>query len=451
MRKLIFTVLTVACLVGTTQTFAQESSQDYKYRRSSLSMILIESESFPNKDAVMSSWNNYPFPDKYNKHDIDLKSFNINSIVLSEQDLLNAGFLKDTLKNALQITKATGSLKPVKYLNAEKSLAVVMPTEKQEYQLKIDKEMNDNKLANKLVAKWFDRSAAGKFDMSLIQERGFYNASELEAGIAQGQTKGLASLGDAGEELLRNTFVTFTKLNFIENEPAAAIVRDAAKIEIAKSMAGKPQMLIDKALSGADEVYEKTKEGYSLWSKTWLYQLNWNDSIAAVFYNDLWSNPSAFDKSDLFSLEFVGVQYNQSLVTFKIGETRTEEQIIDLALVRNVDNAFAKLQKQNDVFKPKVPIISIDPIIALIGEKESINEKSQFEVLEMVWDEKEGKTTWKSVGKCKVDKKRPIWDNRYNAGVKSEPQTDSDGNVINGTAMKGSKKIQPGMLIKQIK
>ena len=450
MKKLIFTVLTVACLVGTTQTFAQESSKDFKYRRSSLSMILIESESFPNKDAVMSSWNNYPFPDKYNKHEIDLKSFNINAIVLSEQDLLNAGFLKDTLKNPLQIAKATGSLKPVKYLNTEQTIAVVMPTEKQEYQLKIDKVMNDNKLANKLVAKWFNRSADGKFDMSLIQERGFYNASELEASIAQGQALGAASLGDAGEELLRNTFVTFTKLEFIENEPAAAIVRDAAKAYIAESMAGKPQMLIDKSMQVVDATYEKTKEGYSLWSKTWLYRLNWNDSIAAIFYNDLWSNPSAFDKSDLFSLEFVGDQYNQSLVTFKIGEKRTQEQIIDLALVRNVDNAFAKLQKKNDVFKPKVPVLTSNPITAQIGMKEGLNGGESFDVLEMTLNPKTGLTEYKKVGSAKADKKI-IWDNRYNAGEQVEPVLDKDGNPITATPFKGGKTIQPGMLLKQVK
>ncbi|WP_213524097.1 hypothetical protein [Nonlabens sp.] len=450
MRKLIYTVLTVACLIGTTQAYAQESNEDFKYRRSSLSMILIESESFPNKDAVMSSWNNYPFPDKYNKHDIDLKSFNINSIVLSEQELLSAGFLKDTLTNPLQIAKAIGSLKPVKYLNAEESIAVVMPTEKQEYQLKIDKVINDNKLANKVVEKWFNRSADGKFDMSLIQERGFYNASELEASIAQGQTKGLASLGDAGEELIRNSFVTFTKLEFIENEPAAALVRDAAKAQIAKSMAGKPQMFIDKALQAADAAYEKTKEGYSLWSKTWLYQLSWNEEIAAIFYNDLWSDPSAFDKSDLFSLEFVGVQYNQSLVTFKIGETRTQEQIIDLALVRNVNNAFAKLQKQNDVFKPKVPVISVNPITAQIGMKEGLKGGEKFDVLEMTLNSKTGLTEYKKVGSVQADKKI-VWDNRYNAGEQVEQMQDKNGNPINGTAFKGSKKIQSGMLLKQVK
>jgi hypothetical protein len=450
MKKLTFTILTVALILAN-QAMAQKSSEDFKYRRSSLSMILIESESFPNKEAVSASWNNYPFPDKYNQHDIETKSININSIQLTDTDLLDAGFLKDTLKKPLEILKAISALKPLRYLNEEQTMACALPTEKQEYQIKIDKVIKEQKLANQLVSTWFNLGDDGKFDMSLIQDRGFYNASELEASVAKGQSRGVAALGDAGEELIKNTFVTFTKLQFIENEPAARVIREAAKKSIREEMEGKPQALIDVALAGADKVYEKTKEGYSLWSKTWLYQLNWNDSIAAVFYNDLWSNPSELDKSDLFNLEFVGTQYNQSLVTFKLGEQRTQEQIIDLALVRNINNAFAKLQKQNEVFKPKMPIVSTDPIIAQIGLKESIDAKTKFEVLEMVWDNEAGKTTWMSIGTCAVDKKAPIWDNRYNAGEETEPQKDSDGNTIIGTTLKGSKKIQPGMLIKIIK
>ena len=101
--------------------------------------------------------------------------------------------------------------------------------------MKIDKVMLEKKLANKLVASWFNRSSDGKFDMSLIQERGFYNATEMEASIAQGQIKGLASLADAGEELLKNTFVTFTKFNFVSNEPAAAEIRYEAKEKISST------------------------------------------------------------------------------------------------------------------------------------------------------------------------------------------------------------------------
>ena len=387
------------------------SAQQTKYRRSSLSMLLIESDNFPSKEAVMKSWNAYPFPDKYNKHDIGMS----------------------TLSLAKEASSDTAG------------------AEEEKFKGKIDRVIKEKKLANKLVAKWFNRDASGKFNMNLIQERGFYSASEMEASVAKGQARGLSSLGDAGEELIKNTFVTFTKLDFIENEPAARAIRDAAQIETQKRLEGKPQFLIDKALQALEVVYEKTKEGYSLWSKTWLYRLNWNDSIAAVFYTDLWSNPAAFENSDLFSLEFVGVQYNQSLVTFKIGETRTQEQIIDLGLVRNIDNVFAKLQKKNEVFRPKVPVLGTDPVTAQIGMKEGLEGGEKFDVLEMTLNEKSGRTEYKKVASVSVDKKG-IWDNRYNAGSKPEVETlDKDGKPIVATRFKGGKKVQTGMLLKQAK
>ncbi len=179
------TISAFAIALGLCVNVANAQDQEFKYRRSSLSMILIESEAFPNKEAVQSSWTNYPFPNKYNEHNIETKSFNSNNIILNDQDLLNAGFLKDTLNNPLQIVKATSAMKPLKYLNNEKTIAVVLPTEKQEYQIKIDKVIAEKKLANQIVSTWFNLGKSGKFDMSVIQERGFYNASELEASIAK--------------------------------------------------------------------------------------------------------------------------------------------------------------------------------------------------------------------------------------------------------------------------
>lgn len=442
-------IFLITCVVSVTYLSSQ-NEKDFKYRRSSISMILLETDNYPNKNIVLNSWNNYPFPDKYNKHEVPYKSFNVNNTILTDNDLLASGFLRDTLKTLGQILKA--STKPLNYLNADKTIAVVMPTEAETYQLKIDKFIRENKLANELIAKWFNRNAEGKFDMSLIQERGFYNASELEAGIAKGQTRGIASLGDAGEELIKNTFVTFTKLEFYENEPVARAIRDAAKEETLKQLAGKSQIAIDLALAALDVAYDKAKEGYSLWSKTWLYRLAWNDSIAAVFYSDLWNGtPEAFNNSDLFKLEFVGSQFNQSLVTFKLGTQRTEEQIIDLALVRNIDNAFQKLQRQNEVFKPKVPVISTEPITAQIGMKEGLKGGEKFQVLEMTLNPKTGLTEYKKVTTVKVIKKY-IWDNRYNAGGKPEKEIlDKNGTPIVATQFKGSKKVEQGMLLKQIK
>lgn len=451
MKKKFLKFTALAIVFTSSLLNAQTQNEEIKYKRSSLSMILIESDKFPNKDAVMSSWNNYPFPDKYNKHNIDLKSVNINNIKLSDQELIDAGFLKDTLKTVIQISKATASLKPLRYLNEQKTLALVLPTEKQEYQLKIDKVIKDSKLANQLVASWFNLSKDGKINFDLIAERGSYNASELEIQVADGQERGSATTRDAGKELIRNTFVTFTKLEFIENEPVAAAIRDAAKVSILESMAGSPQMLIDKALMGADKVYEKTKEGYSLWSKTWLYRLNWNDTIYMRLSTDYKKiKGDAFKNADYLSLEFVGVQYNQSLVTFKLGETRTQEQIIDLALVRNIDKAFAELQKENDVFKAKTPVITSSPITAQVGLKESLSGGEKFAVLEIVLNPKTGLTEYKQVATVTVDKKL-IWDNRYNAGEESAEQPlDKNGVPIKATHFKGGK-VQVGMLLKQIK
>jgi hypothetical protein len=445
-KKMIKKIMQICFVMLGTVSFlqAQETPAEAKYRRSSLSMILVESENFPNKAAVMGSWDKYPFPDKYNKHDVSLKNVNLETMKLSDKEMLDAGFLKDTLKTELQLL--TASVKRVKYLNNEKTLAVVLPSENDEYRLKIDKVIKEKKLANQLVESWFIKD--GKFDLGLIGKRGSYDASQIDAGYSKDQARGSASLQDAGYELISNTFTTFTKLKFIENEPVARVIRDVAKAETAKQLAGKPQFLIDKAMQALDKVYEKTKEGYTLYSNTWLYKLSWNENSLNSVY-DIWDTPSELAKSDKFNLEFVNFQSNMSLVTFSLGETRTQEQIIDLALVRNVDNAFAKLQKENDVFKPRIPVLTGKPLTAQIGMKEGLEGGEKFDLLELGQDPKTGLSVYKKVGSVKVDKKQ-VWDNRYNAGGKPEKeQMDKQGNPINATLFSG--KAELGLLLKQVK
>jgi hypothetical protein len=320
----------------------------------------------------------------------------------------------------------------------------------------INKYIDQNKIANKLVAKWFNRQDNGAFDMNLIGERGFYNASEMEANIAKGSTRGVASLGDAGEELINNTFVVFTKLKFVSNEPIARAIRDIA---IAK--AGSLPYGAELAIAAANALYEKAKEGYSVWTTSYLYKLTWNDSISAVFYQDYWvdkdhldkNKVAAFDTTSLFKLEFVGDEKATSLVTFSLKEKRTEEQIITLSTVRNVDAVFSKLQKKYEVFKPKVPLYTGYPITAKIGMKEGLEGGEKFEVLEQTMDPKTGKTVYEKRGTIKVNKKL-IWDNRFVAGEGTAPAaTDSAATapVIDRTTFSGGKNYYSGMLIRQLK
>ena len=285
----------------------------------------------------------------------------------------------------------------------------------------------------------------------------------MESESAQKSSDGTALLKTAGFELIGNTFVVINKFNFFENEPVARVVRDVAKAELAKSMVGSPQMLIDKAMKGLDDIYEKTKEGYSILAKSYLYKLVWNDSIATIFYNDMYfekgdlniKKKAAFDNSDLFKLEFVGDENAMGLVTFSLKEKRTEEQIITLATKRIIDKVYAKLQKKYDVFKTKTPLYTGYPITAKIGMKEGLEGGEKFDVLEQNIDPKTGVATYISVGTIKVDK-NSIWDNRVNDEVEAPVlvavvEGKEAKPIIDRTTFDGGKKFYSGLLIKQIK
>ncbi len=401
--------------------------------------MLIESDNFPRKETIIKAFYNAPFPDKYNNHTIGEKSF-------------NPGDYKITAEQRAKLYKPQSKAGAF----ASGASNVKVDSAARELPFKVLNYLNDNKIANKLVAKWFNRQDDGTFNMSLIGERGFYNASEMEANIAKGAARGTAALADAGIELIGNTFVVISKFNFVSNEIAAGIARDAAKIAANQMKIPAAAMAANKA---ADEAYEKAKEGYSVWTTTYLYKLVWNDSVEAVFYQDLWMDKSnvdpkkkeAFDNSNLFKLEFVGDENATGLVLFSMKEKRTEDQIVEIATIRAIDAVYAKLQKKYDVFKPKVPLFSGDPITAKIGMKEGLEGGEKFDVLEQTVNEKTGLTEYISKGTITVDKDL-IWDNRYNAG---EVPAAADGQapkpVLEYTTFKGGKKFYSGMLIKQLK
>lgn len=413
-------------------------------------MILLESSAFPQKEAVINSWSSYPFPDKYNKHDIGMPSVNIENVRLTDDEYRAAGYL-DTLKKMGDILRATANLNGLRY-SADSTTVLRLPNEKVEYQLRIDKIIRDQQLAKKCVSTWFNRTSDGKMNLDEIKNRSMYSASELDKAVAENLVNNKSFVAGIGQELMGNTFITFTKMDFMENEPVVRAIRDEAINGIMKNIT--IPIAQQKAIELANKAYDKAKEGYSLWSKTWLYQLNWNDSIQSIFEQKLWSDPKSYETSDLFNFKFIGVQYNTSLVTFSLKEIRTQEQIINLALVRNVDKAFAELQKENDVFKPKVPVLTSDPITAEIGMKDGIEGGEKFEVFEMSINPKTGLTEYKVVDQATVDKKL-VWDNRYTDGqalITGEGEEPKEVTIpLTATTFKGSKKIQPGMMMKQIK
>ena len=394
-------------------------SQELDYNRSSLHMILIETNDFPNKKAVMSSWSNYPFPDKYNEHDIEINNFNPNAITITEEEMKNAGIV-DASEMGLP---STG----------------MFSLEDQILPLQINKYIKENKIAARLIKEWFD-DGEGNWSTDIIAKRGIYNASELDKSAIQSAARGESILADAGEQLIQNTFIVFNKLEFVSNEVIALPAKEFA-LEKAKQIPN--ELLRTTAIEAAEAAYLKAREGYSVWTKSWLYQLVWSDEILYDIYNNYWGKD--FDEllmSDSFELKLLGRESASSLVLFSLKEQRSEEQIIDLATVRNIDNTYSKLQKKYDQFKPVISVKSINPVVADIGLKEGVTKKDKYDVFEIVYDPVTKKTVYKKVTTIKVDKDK-IWDNRYSL----------DGNTskLLGTHFKKGKNVEPGMILKLVK
>ena len=449
--KKIYTLLTLVILL-TINSFAQQQNYGgmitqkddgtYFYMRSSLEMVYIDSDYFPNKELVDASWNDYMdqqknFPNQYNKHGAD-----IGKVKLGEN--------KDI---------------------SDKEMANL-----------ILKYINKNKIANRLVMKWFNYNENGKpnFDidypenpnaavnMKTIFERGYYtvNAGDENVSMSALKRDRDVQIKELSMKLLPFTFMTFTKFEFYENEPVARAVRDAAiatadltyKNAVDNGKDPKTaQFWRDIAVAAAQTVYNATKDGYTLKSHTWLFKLVWDEETESYLNDKVLENPRLLATSDKFKMEYVDHQSNTSTVI--ISATRSFERIIELTMVRNLNKVFLELQKRNDVFKVWTPIldfyslvsprleapITVDgkTITAKIGTKEGLRGGEQFSV----YDE-DGNFYGYAIAQ-----KGKIWDNGDEADEDAqmyyEKQVDKKGNPVTCTTFKGKKlkKARTGLIL----
>jgi hypothetical protein len=382
--------------------FAQENKEGYQ--RSSLHIINIENLNFDNAAKVQTSYNKYPFPDKYDDHRVGANSVNLGGYKLTDEEKAALGIKESELGKGLSAAMSSATA------------GILEDNSQVKYEL--DKFIKDQKVAQSLVKKWYSIKDDGSFDFSVFNERIKLSMSEEDKQRVQQSALANTEIDKMSEKLINNTFVVFTKLNFVSNAIPAEAIR-----QVAYAQAGKLSgMMQDLAKKAADKIYEKTSEGYSVWTNAWLYKLEWNEQI----YNDLRKTMTAKDKLDInafnamnFNLEFVGQEKANSLVTFSLkkGEgDRTEDEIIELSTIRNVDKVFTKLQREYEVFKPLYQLTGVDPFSAKLGMKEGLEGGEKFEILEIRGGE------YNKIGTIEVDKNK-VWDNRYGAPKQEIDQT----------------------------
>ena len=173
-----------------------------------------------------------------------------------------------------------------------------------------------NQTAKELVAKWFNRDVDGNFDMEVIANRGSYNASDLDVLVAQDSQRGQALLEDAGEELIKNTFVIVYDFKYTNKEEKAKKTGGFLSVVSAAASFVPGMENVSTVVDGVNLAQTALGKGYFVKTTAYLYQLEWNEEVASRFYNEMWmdenshdpNRKAAFDNTDIFKLKFIGTQ-----------------------------------------------------------------------------------------------------------------------------------------------
>ena len=387
--------------------------------RSSLHMHLVDDFSFDNGDKVLNSYKKFQFPQNYNDHRIDLNKIKLSEYELTDEEIEASGKKKSLLGDAIS-DAAKGSVEGI-------TGGLVKVQDNSMVKLQLNKYNTSNKMAHEIIKKWFNIKEDGSYNMAIVTLRALQTKTMEMAAIADASGTGGI---DQMNSLINNTFIVYTRLNYVSNAIAAEVIRQAALQQVAKL----PAMLQKKGTQAANKIYEKTSEGFSVWTTAWLYRLKWDQDVFNLFLTTIDQEKKKIDLEKFaaanFELEFISQEKATSLVTFSLKKEdkgRTEQDVFDLSTIRNMDKVLVKLQKKNDIFKPIFPLR--DNFSLAAGKKEGIEGGETFEVLET----KNGK--YKSIGTMKVDKKR-VWDNTW-TGEDIEPGLTY--------FKKGSKKFVPGI------
>lgn len=396
-------ILAALILTSTLQLAAQQP--DRQYRRSSICSFLISRTDQNLYDKIQEKYLEIPTPNQYNNHDLSIR-------------ILNVG-------------------------------------KKSEYADSISRWLEQNHIASRLVAKWFDRDIlTGRCDMNLVQQRGLYNATAFDKELAARSARGQAMLADAGEELIGNTFVLVHEAHYIDNAKRSKNVGTGLKIfgSLLGAVTG-----ID--LSDAFDMLgdlAATFKGFRVKFHTSLYQLEWDDATATTFYKDMYAATDADkdkkecfeNKRGSFKLKYIGdVESSGSQNSFLGISEEHPEIMIRKACQRAIDDNVRDLQHKFEVFRVKSPVTEVvgNEVKVPIGIKEGVNENSEYEVLEA--REKNGRIEYKRIGTITPVKDK-IWDNRYMAV--EEGAIGADLTATTFTVKSGSTPY-PGVLVRQLK
>lgn len=407
MKKTILTLVMGAAVLA---SYGQTPDDDImNYRRSSLYSLMVNHTDQQFASEIKEAFLQIPIPDKFNNHDLSVKVLNLD--------------------------------KKLEGANSNKENPVITEF------------LNNNKVASRLVARWFNRdSYTGNCDMETVKERGLYNATEFDKQLARHSARGMAMLQDAGEDLIGNTFVVVNDIRYIDKSKGSKVVGSIFKVlgQVAAAYTGSDSF---KDLGDNLGDIAESLKGFSVKINTFLYRLDWNPEQAKLFYQDQYGVDADVVKKENFErarsnyrLKYIGKVESKGGTTSFMGIKEDEPiMMVRKACQRAIDENVVDLQRSYEEFRTKTPLLSVEPLTAYIGMKEGVNAKSKYEVLEVV-EMEDGSHKYNKVGEIQPIVGQ-IWDNRFMAAEEG-----AVGGNLSYTTFKAisGKNFAKGMLIREI-
>lgn len=378
------------------------------YRRSSITYLLVETNTNSNNQRIKTAMSKLNIPDKFNDNNLVKRSFGVSRF---ERDT-EMDFLSQALSRKIM---------------PESSLSIISDA------------LAEEKIANEVIAKWWSRKDDGTFGVELLQERGAYDATDAEVIAARAGVRGMTRVMDAGEELLNKSYILVFDFYNIKTMEQYYNDVDENRRETAS-----------KRETGFTPV-DRTMEGYRTDLMAHLFRIDYNDSVSAVFYQELWINPDLDNKQTWdskkkrfndfdFPIEYItSVKTSQQSAQSKKASfgKKTDDQLFEKMVEQGIEEVLFQLSTKYEDFRVKTAVYATRPIRAKIGLKEGLSVDQRYFVYEY-----ELNTTGEAVPVKKgvIRAKNNISDNRQVASGETKP---SRFYQVAGS------RIEQGMLLQQ--
>lgn len=419
MKKIV--ILTALAAFGFTTTVNAQDDADKHYIRNSVYMLKLNTpcpkddykDAFKIMSATFDTINFAKSYERYNDFSLTERSLDLDKLPTVTQAEM------DAIGKETKLEKITNDI--LRQQGIKNSLS------EYEYAARLLKYFEQNKFAQKLIAKWHNTpgTAIGKMnwdkDLTTIYELGMKGLSQEALSNAKATENLTSMVYGAENKLLSNSYVCVNRYGYMDAKEVIAISTAVLQMTLGDNA------LAQFALKKGTELLEKKIKGYFVQANAYLFKLDWNNDTYTKFYEKYWDQPAGFMEDNSFKLVYVGKSSKRAPAAMSLKNSTTLDKLIARATVRGTDAAFAALQRDHEEFRPMTSLHVIDgKIAAYIGMKEGIKSGDKFNVYEAVQSTDDPNLTeWKEIGSIKVGKE--VWDNRNGAGEQIEgAATDKD-------------------------